>query len=297
MAQFKHDEFSKSYLTELLSRIGKAVPNKIIKSESREADLWFEPNPKADSRRGELGLLGQLMTRSCLIEVFRNPASVVEIRACLGKLFDDLRSVEDHREAEVLRQAKRRNKTVAEDALPYLWLIMPTASEEVRGSFGVVATEVPGVYEFPKGYRTGLIVVHQLARTEETLWLRILGREGNQRQTIEEFVQQPVTNELRASIEELLTDYRAKLEDLGQRLTEEEEELIMNLSAAYVKKQQEWLEVGKQEGIEIGEQRGVRQNQQTVAIAALREGLDVSLIMKLTGLSIEEIEQLRHSLG
>ncbi len=124
-------------------------------------------------------------------------------------------------------------------------------------------------------------VGRRLSRAEETLGLRILGREGNQRQAIEEFVQQPVTNELRASIEELLTDYRAKLEDLGQRLTEEQEELIMNLSAAYVKKQREWVKQGRQE----------------VAIAALREGLDVSLIMKLTGLSIEQIEQLRQGLG
>jgi hypothetical protein len=276
MTQFRHDEFAKSYLTELLSTIGKAVPNKQIRSESREADLWFEPNPKAQSKRAELGLLGQLLTSSCLIEVFRDPADAAEIRSCLGKLFDQ--------EAEIQRQAKRRGKTVLEEKLPHLWLIMPTASVEIRESFGVMPTDTPGVYQFPKGYRAGLIVVHQLSKTEETLWLRILGRAGNQRQAIEEFIQQPVTNELRASIEELLTDYRAKLEDLGQRLTTEEEELIMNLSAAYIKRQQEWLEVGEQKG--IGK----------VAIAALREGYSPEAIRKLTGLSLEEIEKLRDSL-
>jgi hypothetical protein len=39
MTQFRHDEFAKAYLTELLNTIGKAVPNKLIRSESREADL------------------------------------------------------------------------------------------------------------------------------------------------------------------------------------------------------------------------------------------------------------------
>jgi hypothetical protein len=277
MTQFRHDEFAKSYLTELLSTIGKATPNKSIRSESREADLWFEPNPKAQSKRAELGLLGQLLTSSCLIEVFRDPADASETRSCLGKLFD--------REAEIQRQAKRRSKNLPEEKLPCLWLIMPTASVEIRESFGVMPTDTPGVYQFPKGYRAGLIVVHQLPKTEETLWLRILGRAGNQRQAIEEFIQQPVTNELRASIEELLTDYRAKLEDLGQRLTTEEEELIMNLSAAYIKKQQEWLEEGSD------------RKSREVAIAALRKGLDKRLITDLTGLSLEEIEKLRENLA
>jgi hypothetical protein len=55
----------------------------------------------------------------------------------------------------------------------------------------------------------------------------------------------------------------------------------MNLSAAYLKKQQEWLEEGTERGIE------------QVAIAALREGCPTDLIVNLTGLTITEIEQLR----
>jgi hypothetical protein len=137
--------------------------------------------------------------------------------------------------------------------------------------------------------RTELIVVHQLPKTEETLWLRILGREGNQRQAIEEFTQQPTEGGLRASIEEVLTDYRAKLEDSGEKLTQEDEELIMNLSAAYMKRQQEWLEEGEQRGIDL--------RNQEVAIAALRKGLSIELIMELTGLSFEGIEKLREHLG
>jgi hypothetical protein len=172
MPKFQHDEFAKSYLTELLNTIGKATPNHRIKSETREADLWFELNPKSQSKRHALGLLGQLLTRNALIEVFRNPASAPEIRSC---------------------------------------------------------------------------------------------------------------------IEELLTDYRAKLESLGQQLTQEDEELIMNLSAAYIKKQQEWLEEGKQEGRQ--------ENRRETAIAALRKGYSSDVIMDLTGLSIEELEKLRASLN
>jgi hypothetical protein len=286
MPAFPHDNFAKSYLTELLSTIGKATPDRRIKSEAREGDLWFELTSKAKKHRQQLGLLGQLLTRNALIEVFRNPATAAEIRACQGKLYD--------LEAEDLRKAK--NKTIPEEKLPYLWLIMPTASEDIRQGFGASPTSTPGVYEFPTLQRTGLIVVHQLPKTEETLWLRILGRKGNQRQAIEEFAQQPTRNNLRVNIEELLTDYRADLESRGQ-LNSEDEELIMNLSAAYLKKQQEWLEEGTERGIQLGTERGIQlgteQSIQNVAIAALREGCPTALIMKLTGLSLTEIEQLR----
>jgi predicted transposase/invertase (TIGR01784 family) len=67
----------------------------------------------------------------------------------------------------------------------------------------------------------------------------------------------------------------------------------MNLSAAYIKKQQEWLEEGKQEG----RQEGIDLKGREVAIAALREGCSPELIIKLTGFSLEEIQQLRANLN
>ncbi len=63
----------------------------------------------------------------------------------------------------------------------------------------------------------------------------------------------------------------------------------MNLSAAYMRKQQEWLEEGAQRGID----RATKE----IAIAALREGYSSEAIRKLTGLSFEAIENLRESLG
>jgi hypothetical protein len=82
--------------------------------------------------------------------------------------------------------------------------------------------------------------------------------------------------ELYASIEELLADYRSRL---GPRreLSLEEEELLMNLSAAYLKKQQEWKQEGRLE----------------VAINLVRDGASPELIAKATGLSLEVINQLR----
>jgi hypothetical protein len=279
MSQFPHDDFAKAYLSELLSTIGKATPNSPLKAETRVADLWFELNPDlnatAGTQRQQLGLLGQLLTRDALLEVFRNPATPVEIRTCQSKL--------SGLEIDLIGKAKRRAKTLAEADLPDLWLIMPTASSEIRQGFGVIASSTQGVYEFPRLNRTGLIVLHQLPKTPETLWLRMLGRAGEQRRAIEEFTQRPMSSALYTSIEELLVDYRATLETRRQ-LTPEEEELIMNLSATYLKKQQEW----KQEGRQEGRQEGVYE----VALNLIREGVAPELIAKVTGLSIETINQL-----
>ena len=137
----------------------------------------------------------------------------------------------------------------------------------------------------PRYDRSTLVILHQLPKTEDTLWLRLLARAGEQRRAIEEFTAMPIATPLNANISELLADYRAMLEsrelaETNPSITQEEEELIMNLSAAYVKKKEEWRE----EVI------------YTVALNLLRENVDMGLILKVTGLSIEQINQLREQL-
>jgi predicted transposase YdaD len=86
------------------------------------------------------------------------------------------------------------------------------------------------------------------------------------------------------SIEDILINYRTTLEGV-RSLTPEEEELIMNLSAAYLKKQQEWKEEGRQEG---------RQELQVQAVMnGLREGVLPEMLAKMLGMSIKQVEALR----
>jgi hypothetical protein len=274
MPAFPHDTFAKDYLTELLNTIGKAKPSQVIKSERREGDVWFERDPSLSLQvqRDRLGLMGQLLTHDSLIEVFREPASAFEIRSCEGKLIDI--------EGKLLRKANREDENVAEDALPHLWFIMPTASDDMRKGFGFRKTRTAGVYRSPKYYRAGLIVVHQLAITEETMWIRLLGKEGNQNRAIQEFLGQSTSSGLCANIEEILADYRTNLES-SSSLTFDDEELIMQLSAAYLKKREEWKEEGKME------------EKLELAVNLLREGSPLDFIARTTGLPIATIENLR----
>jgi hypothetical protein len=109
--------------------------------------------------------------------------------------------------------------------------------------------------------------------------LRLLSSDRNQNRAMLKLVTQPTPPALYASIEEVLADYRADLESI-RSLTKDEEELIMNLSVAYLKKKEEWkLEV-----------------QLDIATSLLRKGIDVESIADSTGLPIETIEKLRDRL-
>jgi hypothetical protein len=169
MPNTPHDDFCKAYLEELLFNVGQVHLDRPVKSETRRADVWFVPDPARANNRTTLGLLGRLTTTACFLEPFRNPATWHEVRDCMGKLISSERSL--------FRQAKAQQQPLAEAELPKLWLLVPTASVEMRRAFG--ATRHPsetGLYLCPEAYRTGLVVLHQLPKTTDTLWLRVLGR-------------------------------------------------------------------------------------------------------------------------
>ena len=286
MNQFPHDDFAKTYLTELLRPIGTTIVNRPLKTDTRYADLWFKLSEKAD--RTDLGLLGQLLTRDALIEVFRNPATDLEIRNSQSKLTAD--------EIERSNKAKRKKQIIPKEKLPWLWLIMPTASIEIREGFRVSETEHPGVYDFPKLQRTGLIVVHQLVKTEDTLLLRVLGRAENQKRAIDELIQILEPPQLYRTIEETLTAYRAILEARGQ-ITPEDEELLMNLSTVYQNLKEDWRKEGQKEGQKKGRKEGEDIAMKKVAIGLLQKRSDLDLILEVTGLTRQEIRQISDRLA
>ena len=114
MSEFPHDQFAKDYLTELLSTIGKASPNELIRSERREGDVWFERDRSLSiaEQKKRLELMGQLLTHGSLIEIFRNPATEFEFRSGKSKLIDI--------EGRLMREAARRDEKVVVETLPHL---------------------------------------------------------------------------------------------------------------------------------------------------------------------------------
>jgi hypothetical protein len=176
MTKFPYDEFAKGFLETLLSPFGKVEPSYKIAAEVREIDVYFIPSDRNRvdvpvvgtasplENRTDLGLLGQCMTELVVFEPFRNSVSVPDIRACMSKLYD--------LHAKIYREAKRRKQPESkDDELPMLWILTPTLSDNILTSLGanLDAQRGEGVYLFPSAQKTGIVVIHRLPRTSETL--------------------------------------------------------------------------------------------------------------------------------
>jgi hypothetical protein len=206
MTIFPHDEFAKGFLETLLSPFGKVEPSYKIAAEVREVDVYFMPSGH-NLVRTDLGLLGQCVTELVVFEPFRNSVSVPDIRACMSKLYD--------LHAKIYRDAKRKKQPEPkDDALPMLWILTPTLSDNILMSLGanLDLERGEGVYLLPSAQKTGIVVIHRLPRIPETLWFRILGKEGVQRRAIEEVTELPQGHPYRQNTLELLGNLKVTLE-------------------------------------------------------------------------------------
>jgi len=244
-----HDQFAKQFLEELLSPLGEVRTNQEVRDETRFVDVLFSPAPEAQDPN--LGLLGRIvLMNTALLEPFRNQPTPTEIRNCFLKLFAVI--------ANAQRKAKREKRKLAENSLPRLWIISPSASEGLLANLEVkldLENWPSGVYFVQDCFRGALIAVDQLPVTAETLWLRILGRGETQRQAVAQLLALPENNQLRQNTLRLITNWRIVVVQQQNELTEDDRELFMNLSQAY----QQWEDTTKQQA-RLEERRQVVEN-------------------------------------
>jgi hypothetical protein len=283
MSQFPHDQFAKDLLENLLTLFGKVETDRKISGEVREIDVCFLPSPSVPNLPS-LGLLQQLAFRGAAFEPFRNPVSANEIRSCMGKLFDW--------HGELHRQANREGRGKLTDSnLPYLWILTPTLAAGTLTGFGAI-TEVgvwgEGVYLLPVGHKTGIVVIHQLPVTPDTLWLRLLGKGNVQRRAIEEINRLGEDNPYRRNVLELLSDLKVVLETKKNR-DSEDRELLMSLrtSPLYL----EHLEAVRQEAQDRGERKIILK-----LLSRKLGNLSTELMAKIDSLSIERLDALSEAL-
>ncbi len=285
MTRFPHDQFAKDYLEELLAPLGEVQAPRRVAGEVRQIDVWFAPARPTVANAQTLGLLGRFAATPSLFEPFRNPATPTDICNCLLKLLE-LRG-------ECDREANRNQQRLEEDNLPRLWILTPTASASVLHGFGAIVDEVnwlPGIHFLASYLRTAIVAIHQLPRNQETLWLRILGREKVQEQAIEELAALPQNHPLRGNVIKLVTNLNANLQADNENLDEEDRELVMKFSPLY----EQWREEALQEGEQLGIQREKRviiENLIKVRFGALDEQLS-AIVEPLWLLPSEEFTRL-----
>ncbi len=264
--QQPHDQFAKQFLSQLLEPLEAEVKvNYEVHAESRYVDIYFSPKTATlDSTFLEaLGLLGRIVSHACLIEPFRNPVNQEDVCNCLLKLLF-VRSKIRERQKQ-LKKLKIQESTIPEELeeleeLPDLWILSTSVSDVLLSSFGAKTKPEwgDGVYFLPDALNTRIIAINRLPKTPETLYLRMLGKGNFQKQAIEEFLALlPETSHLRQYTLKMLFMYRIYLKGKTD-LTEDEKELFMNLSQAYLKWETETLQQGQQQGRQEGLLEGQR---------------------------------------
>ncbi|SHH23589.1 conserved hypothetical protein (putative transposase or invertase), partial [Thermosyntropha lipolytica DSM 11003] len=79
-----------------------------------------------------------------------------------------------------------------------------------------------------------------------------------------------------------------------EKILPERREDLMTLAEKW---RREGIKEGIERGIREGREQGIQEGIEKAALNALREGLDVKLISRLTGLSVEKIEELKKKLN
>ncbi len=266
MTRKPHDQFAKQYLEELLAPLGSVETSREISPEIRQVDVWFVPTPSPSTAPENLGLLGRMATTACLLEPFRNAPSPSEVLDCQSKL-NSVRS-------EMRRKARREGTSFRETDWPHLWILSPSCSTRLLDGFSARLNESgnwgEGVYFLPEFQKCALIAINQLPVTEDTLWLRVLGKRGTQRRAIDELVALPQQNPFRQTILEILANWRITVNE-SENLSEQDRELLMNLSPAYLKWQEETLQEGRLEGIQEGRLEGIQEGIQEGRLEGQRQ--------------------------
>jgi Domain of unknown function (DUF4351) len=142
-------------------------------------------------------------------------------------------------------------------------------------------------------FKTGIIVLHQLPVTNDTLWLRILGRDNVQIRAIAEIAGLPIDSPYRQNALELFSNLKIILES-KQNKNAEETELIMNLSPLYLEQidiaTQKGRAMGEATGIAIGEATGIATGVERGRVEEGRSLIIRQLTRKLGELNAEMID-------
>ena len=125
------------------------------------------------------------------------------------------------------------------------------------------------------------------SKLEQWLWL-IVGEEekvkmaSEKNKTIEKVVED--LDEMSADENERLEAYKRQVNMLYDKIEKEEWK-------------KEGREEGREEGLEEGRNEGIQMEKEKNALKMLQEGIDINIIMKVTGLTEEKIEELKINLN
>jgi hypothetical protein len=252
---YHYDQFAKQIGRRALGRHGATVAHAEIAPEVQYADLQHEPDPVHSPEREQLGLLGQIASVVCLIEVYSGAPDGDELRACLGKhiAFWRERTRNGHGDLE-----EREHRPPEPAADPFLWIItarVPT----------MLLTELrpQAAHSWPTGVyllggsvlRAGIVAASKLPRERSTLLVRLMAAGPLLAAASAELFDLPPDAHERVVAERCLVRLLHALEQKPNR-DSEEEEFIETMYTTMEEYRVEALAKGHAEGHAQGHAQG-----------------------------------------
>jgi hypothetical protein len=176
----RDDQFAKNILRDALSRACAAETEVEVLAATQKIDVYSMPDPARGGERAQMGLLGELSAEPSLFEPFHDTPALRKVRRCINKQHTWHHEL-DRRARAAAGPATAPDTNLAESApeaasFPALVVISPGRPETVLDAYGCKSVR-PGVYHGVWGLALRVVVLAELARTRETVLLRLLGAE------------------------------------------------------------------------------------------------------------------------
>jgi hypothetical protein len=300
MAQYKHDRFFKFYIQSLYRSKGNTIKNvQIHNDEDLEIDLVFVGDLNREGwRKQDLGLFDRLMQThpTVIVEHYSNYLEGVDLDDCITRKnlywrYERKGLIKAAKSALNLTNSQQLPKpeiAQIDRNNPFTWVLTVNCGRQIlQDCAAQVHPEFPlGVYLLPNQLRMGIVIIEQLAEIPEHLWLKMLGNRASARRAFRDIDQLATPDRTgKNDIMAACLKYCVYLKDLAaESLTTEESEFMKTMEEIDV-----WYEAQMNQAELKGEQR----QKQSIALKMLGKNIPLETIAEITGLTIEQLQQLQ----
>jgi hypothetical protein len=158
------------------------------------------------------------------------------------------------------------------------WILCPNVSDPDPKNTGL----------YNIGASIVLVAINQLARSRDTIWLRLLGDPVQQSAAIDDLLRLPLNHPHRRRTIGCLAMIQINLPDADR---------VPMLTPVYEKWQQETQAQGYTEGHTAGEAHGRQLEREALILKLLQEKIDSAIVARVTGYGLEQVEAVRSALA
>jgi hypothetical protein len=220
MPQYYKDTFAKEHARIIGEGLGEFDNNLSISTETLDFDVLFMPNAEflAQSDR-DLDLYCRLLKTDSVVnlEFFSGTLRPENLREC--RIRTNLDWVKQKNNYDSLKkkigaskdgtETKNLAAKLIEPKLKFCWIIVALTSTKTLESYQCKPHPLwgKGVYLLPEIERMGAVIIPELAKNQDTLWLRTLGKEKVLKEAFVETIRLPSDHPKRNAIIDLGRSY------------------------------------------------------------------------------------------